>query len=98
MFVFFPPPSHPFPVDVSFQPQASLGTNFVESWTYSACLSIVDECERRISEDLNASETNFIAVKAELLELAKKQVRHPLQLLHSTALTLPLLRSSTRSA
>jgi hypothetical protein len=55
--------------------QASLGTNFVESWTYSACLSIVDECERRISEDLNAGETSFIAVKAELLELAKKQVR-----------------------
>lgn len=55
--------------------KASLGTNFVESWTYSACLSIADECERRISEDLEAGETNFLAVKAELLELAKKQVR-----------------------
>ncbi|BGP18137.1 hypothetical protein JCM10213v2_006192 [Rhodosporidiobolus nylandii] len=55
--------------------QASLGANFVESWTYSACLSIVEECERRISTDLeHSSGTGFVAVKAELLELAKKQL------------------------
>ncbi|GAA6031407.1 hypothetical protein JCM8097_005646 [Rhodosporidiobolus ruineniae] len=55
--------------------QASLGPNFVESWTYSACLNIVEECERRISQDLrSAGGTSFIAVKAELLELARKQL------------------------
>ncbi|GAA5867425.1 hypothetical protein JCM8547_007499 [Rhodosporidiobolus lusitaniae] len=55
--------------------QTSLGTNFVESWTYSACLSIVDECERRISQNLlDVLDESFTAVKAELLELARKQL------------------------
>ncbi|GAA5838645.1 hypothetical protein JCM11251_003252 [Rhodosporidiobolus azoricus] len=55
--------------------QALLGVNFVESWTYSACLDLVQECQRRIGQDLaNAGGTAFIAVKAELLDLARKQL------------------------
>ncbi|GAA5999266.1 transport protein particle complex II subunit TRS130 [Rhodotorula paludigena] len=55
--------------------QAALGQNFVESWTYSACLNVVAECEGRIEQDLSdPSSVAFIAVKAELLELAKKQL------------------------
>ncbi|GAA5886852.1 hypothetical protein JCM6882_005915 [Rhodosporidiobolus microsporus] len=55
--------------------QASLGINFVESWTFSACLSLVDECQRKISQDTShAGGHGFTAVKAELLDLAKKQL------------------------
>ncbi|KPV71634.1 uncharacterized protein RHOBADRAFT_56475 [Rhodotorula graminis WP1] len=54
--------------------QAALGQNFVESWTYSACLTLVAECEARIEQDLLDTTTSFVAVKAELLELAKKQL------------------------
>ncbi|GAA5906420.1 hypothetical protein JCM8208_004655 [Rhodotorula glutinis] len=54
--------------------QASLGQNFVESWTYSACLTLVAECETRIEQDLLDTTTSSVAVKAELLELAKKQL------------------------
>ncbi|BGP50119.1 hypothetical protein JCM10450v2_006030 [Rhodotorula kratochvilovae] len=55
--------------------QAALGQNFVESWTYSACLNIVAECEARIAQDLSdPTAAAFVAVKAELLELAKKQL------------------------
>jgi hypothetical protein len=53
--------------------QSLLGQNFVESWTYSACLNIVETCERYLVTDKPV--TSFVAVKAELLELAKKQVR-----------------------
>ncbi|GAA5838208.1 hypothetical protein JCM5353_006041 [Sporobolomyces roseus] len=52
--------------------QSLLGQNFVESWTYSACLDIVETCEKHLVTD--APTIPFIAVKAELLELAKKQV------------------------
>ncbi|GEM10221.1 transmembrane protein [Rhodotorula toruloides] len=55
--------------------QSTLGPNFVEAWTYSACLNIVSECGRRIDQDLSdPAATGFVAVKAELLELAKKQL------------------------
>ncbi|GAA5971043.1 hypothetical protein JCM21900_002788 [Sporobolomyces salmonicolor] len=55
--------------------QNSLGQNFVESWTYSAALNIVEECEQRLNQDMpSATVTSFVAVKAELLELAKKQL------------------------
>ncbi|GAA5902878.1 transport protein particle complex II subunit TRS130 [Sporobolomyces salmoneus] len=52
--------------------QALLGQNFVESWTYSACLNIVETCETHLVTDKPV--TLFVAVKAELLELAKKQL------------------------
>ncbi|GAA5988713.1 hypothetical protein JCM5350_001988 [Sporobolomyces pararoseus] len=52
--------------------QALLGQNFVESWTYSACLNIVETCETHLFTDKPV--TSFVAVKAELLELAKKQL------------------------
>ncbi|GAA5964623.1 hypothetical protein JCM3765_007645 [Sporobolomyces pararoseus] len=52
--------------------QALLGQNFVESWTYSACLNIVETCETHLVTDKPV--TSFVAVKAELLELAKKQL------------------------
>jgi hypothetical protein len=57
--------------------QGSLGQNFVESWTYSACLSIVDDCQRWTDSDAvdRTTAASFLAVKAELLELARKQVR-----------------------
>ncbi|BGP09807.1 hypothetical protein JCM10049v2_005681 [Rhodotorula toruloides] len=55
--------------------QSTLGPSFVEAWTYSACLNIVSECGRRIDQDLSdPAATGFVAVKAELLELAKKQL------------------------
>ncbi|GAA5867144.1 hypothetical protein JCM1840_001497 [Sporobolomyces johnsonii] len=55
--------------------QNSLGQNFVESWTYSAALNIVEECEQRLNQDMpGTAVTSFVAVKAELLELAKKQL------------------------
>lgn len=56
--------------------QATLGPNFVESWTYSACLDIVAACEAKVAAQPNpAPSVALVAVKAELLELAKKQVR-----------------------
>ncbi|GAA6060213.1 hypothetical protein JCM10212_002292 [Sporobolomyces blumeae] len=52
--------------------QNLLGQNFVESWTYSACHNIVETCEKAFTNDAPA--IGFVAVKAELLELAKKQL------------------------
>ncbi|GAA5847602.1 hypothetical protein JCM3766R1_000806 [Sporobolomyces carnicolor] len=52
--------------------QVLLGPNFVESWTYSGCLNIVETCETHLVTDKPV--TSFVAVKAELLELAKKQL------------------------
>ncbi|GAA5937732.1 transport protein particle complex II subunit TRS130 [Sporobolomyces koalae] len=52
--------------------QNLLGQNFVESWTYSACLNIVEICENHLVSDKPV--THFVAVKAELLDLAKKQL------------------------
>jgi len=56
--------------------QRDLGPNFVESWTYSACLNIADSCQRWLGADAPSSPalTQFTAVKAELLELARKQL------------------------
>ncbi|BGP56856.1 hypothetical protein JCM8202v2_004489 [Rhodotorula sphaerocarpa] len=55
--------------------QATLGPNFVESWTYSACLDIVAACEAKVSAQPNpAPSVALVAVKAELLELLKKQL------------------------
>ncbi|KAM0790185.1 hypothetical protein ACM66B_005503 [Microbotryomycetes sp. NB124-2] len=55
---------------------ASLGKNFLESWTYSACLNIVDECQKRVDSQAidRATSRRFVAAKAELLELARKQL------------------------
>ncbi|GAA5881145.1 hypothetical protein JCM16303_004817 [Sporobolomyces ruberrimus] len=52
--------------------QNLLGQNFVESWTYSASLNIVETCEEHLVTDRPV--TPFVAVKAELTELAKKQL------------------------
>ncbi|KAK4701381.1 trafficking protein particle complex subunit 10, partial [Phenoliferia sp. Uapishka_3] len=74
--------------------QDTLGPNFLESWTYSACLNIVDQCTlHAASQDVDrAALDSFVAVKAELLDLARKQVRlFPPCLSH--ALTNSLLRS-----
>ncbi|GAA5977541.1 hypothetical protein JCM10908_005008 [Rhodotorula pacifica] len=55
--------------------QATLGVNFVESWTYSACLDIVAACEAKLaSQPTQTPSVALVAVKAELLELAKKQL------------------------
>jgi hypothetical protein len=60
----------------SFCQQGTLGVNFVESWTYSACLDIVAACEAKLaSQHASTPSVALVAVKAELLELAKKQVR-----------------------
>ncbi|KAI9318228.1 trafficking protein particle complex subunit 10 [Dichotomocladium elegans] len=51
--------------------------NFVESWVFSACMNIVNECEP-LSVNLAANDPNFIvpfnAVKADLLLTARKQL------------------------
>ncbi|KWU42169.1 hypothetical protein RHOSPDRAFT_36290 [Rhodotorula sp. JG-1b] len=53
----------------------TLGVNFVESWTYSACLDIVAACEAKLaSQHASMPSVALVAVKAELLELAKKQL------------------------
>ncbi|KAK4046679.1 hypothetical protein OIV83_005882 [Microbotryomycetes sp. JL201] len=54
----------------------SLGKNFLESWTYSACLNIVDECQKRVDSQVidRVTARRFVAAKAELLELARKQL------------------------
>ncbi|KAM0751302.1 hypothetical protein T439DRAFT_325449 [Meredithblackwellia eburnea MCA 4105] len=56
--------------------QATLGPNFLESWTYSACLNIADECTRRAAHSSvdKLTSDNFNAVRAELLDLARKQL------------------------
>ncbi|SCV73847.1 BQ2448_6277 [Microbotryum intermedium] len=58
------------------QHQNTLGRYFVEAWTYSACLNIVDNCQVWIEgEDVDCrTAATFVAVKAELLELARKQL------------------------
>ena len=51
--------------------------NFVESWVFSACMNIVNECEP-LSANLAAADPNFMvlysAVKADLLITARRQV------------------------
>ncbi|KAI9499327.1 trafficking protein particle complex subunit 10 [Zychaea mexicana] len=51
--------------------------NFVESWVFSACMNIVNECEP-LSTNLSAADPNFIAlysaVKADLLLTARRQL------------------------
>lgn len=72
------------------QYQSTLGPSFVESWTYSATLNIVDECQRLIENGEVDSSTaaDFVAVKAELLDLARKQVtNHRLLQDHTAQLT-----------
>lgn len=53
--------------------------NFVESWVFSACMNIVNECEP-LSVNLAGADPNFIgpfnAVKADLLLTARRQVQH----------------------
>jgi hypothetical protein len=68
--------------------EATLGRNFVESWTYSACLNVVDECQKWVDQTRIDTRVvaGFVAVKAELLELARKQVS-PVFLLPTLRLT-----------
>ncbi|KAI7848995.1 trafficking protein particle complex subunit 10 [Circinella umbellata] len=51
--------------------------NFLESWVFSACMNIVNECEP-LSTNLIAADPNFIivysAVKADLLLTARRQL------------------------
>ncbi|KAK4048148.1 hypothetical protein OIO90_005912 [Microbotryomycetes sp. JL221] len=58
------------------QHTTTLGKNFLESWTYSACLNIVDECQKRVDSRVidRITTQRFTAAKAELLELARKQL------------------------
>lgn len=53
--------------------------NFVESWVFSACMNIVNECEP-LSVNLAGADPNFIgpfnAVKADLLLTARRQVHN----------------------
>ncbi|CEQ40052.1 SPOSA6832_01657 [Sporobolomyces salmonicolor] len=44
--------------------QNSLGQNFVESWTYSAALNIVEECEQRLNQDMPSATLDKIGMGA----------------------------------
>ena len=61
-----------------FGSQRALGPNYVESWTYGACLEIVKLCEQSAADaNVDASTmTTFSALKAELLDLARIQVAY----------------------
>lgn len=57
--------------------QETLPSFFLESWTYSSALSVVDLCDGwSAGFQLDAAtQASFNAVKGELLELARNQVR-----------------------
>ncbi|KAG0366908.1 hypothetical protein BC939DRAFT_466538 [Gamsiella multidivaricata] len=55
----------------------NLTENFLESWIYSACMSIVNECDETIplsNEDPHMSQVLLDGAKAELLQLARQQL------------------------
>jgi hypothetical protein len=60
-------------------PQETLPEYFVESWTYSSALSVVDQCDSWAAGlSLQGSKlATFNAGKGELLELARNQVPSP---------------------
>lgn len=57
-------------------PQETIPEFFVESWTYSSALSVVDQCDTWAAAlSLQGSKlSTFNAGKGELLELARNQV------------------------
>lgn len=59
--------------------QDSLPRFFVESWTYSSALSVVEQCDAWAKglEFPKIALANFNALKGELMELARHQVRLP---------------------
>ena len=56
--------------------QDSLPKYFVESWTFSSALSVVDQCDvwAKGLEFPKVALANFNALKGELMELARHQV------------------------
>ncbi|CAG8497762.1 1816_t:CDS:10, partial [Acaulospora morrowiae] len=56
--------------------QANVGEHFLESWIYSSCMSVVNECEELFSLTSLDDHTlmAFNAAKGELLDLARKQL------------------------
>jgi trafficking protein particle complex subunit 10 len=57
--------------------KATLSTNFVEAWVYTAALSVVEQCQLWAKEaGLDYLDVpGFVARSGELLELAIRQVR-----------------------
>ena len=56
--------------------QKNIGEHFLESWIFSSCMSVVNECEELVPlTSMDDSNTfSFNAAKGELLDLARKQV------------------------
>jgi hypothetical protein len=56
--------------------QNELPLHFVEAWSYTSALSVVEQCDiwAAESDQEHASVGGFNAAKGELLELARKQV------------------------
>ena len=66
-------------------PQDSLPPYFVESWSYSSALSVVDQCDQWMKPlNIDKAPPGFDAVKGELVELARHQVGRPF---YTTAIT-----------
>ncbi|CAG8715385.1 8938_t:CDS:2, partial [Funneliformis caledonium] len=56
--------------------QAKMGEHFLESWIFSSCMSVVNECEELapLTSMDESSSIAFNAAKGELLDLARKQL------------------------
>lgn len=56
--------------------QANVGEYFLESWIFSSCMSVVNECEELapLTSMDSPNTIAFNAAKGELLDLARKQV------------------------
>ncbi|CAI2180057.1 6002_t:CDS:2 [Funneliformis geosporum] len=56
--------------------QANIGEHFLESWIFSSCMSVVNECEELapLTSMDDSSTIAFNAAKGELLDLARKQL------------------------
>jgi hypothetical protein len=69
--------------------QATLPEHFVESWTYSSALSVVDQCDSWTSglKLEGSAQAAFFASKGELLELARNQVSSPRRYSVSVSMT-----------
>lgn len=67
------------PVLICFQP--TLPEYFVESWTYSSALSVVEQCDSWANglKLEGSAQAAIHATKGELLELARNQVSSPQQ-------------------
>jgi hypothetical protein len=58
--------------------QSNVGEQFLESWIFSSCMSVVNECEE-LAPLTSMDDYNIIAFNAargELLDLARKQVAY----------------------